>query len=93
MIVGNYELLTPLAHGGMAEAHVARSLVDGSVAVVKRLLPKYIADPEFVEMFLDEGRVTSSLHHPNVVEMKQFGFQGELPYLAMEYLHGVNLRT
>lgn len=93
MIVGNYELLTPLAHGGMAEAHVARSLIDGSVAVVKRLLPKYVSDPEFVEMFLDEGRVISSLHHPNVVAMKQFGFHDELPYLAMEYLHGVNLRT
>lgn len=93
MIVGNYELLTRLAHGGMAEAYVARSLVDGSVAVIKRLLPKYVSDPEFVEMFLDEGRVISSLHHPNVVAMKQFGFHDQLPYLAMEYLHGVNLRT
>ncbi len=93
MIVGNYELLTRLAHGGMAEAHVARSLIDGSIAVVKQLLPKYIGDSEFIEMFLDEGRVISSLQHPNVVAMKEFGFHNQLPYLAMEYLHGVNLRT
>jgi len=93
MIVGNYEMLTRLAHGGMAEAHVARSLIDGSVVVVKQLLPKYAGDPEFVEMFLDEGRVISSLQHPNVVAMKEFGFHDQLPFLAMEYLHGVNLRT
>lgn len=93
MNVGNYELLTRLAHGGMAEAHVARSLVDGSIAVVKQLLPKYVGEPDFVEMFLDEGRVISSLNHPNVVAMKEFGFHNQLPYLAMEYLHGVNLRT
>ena len=93
MKVGNYELVTQLASGGMAETHIARSLVDNSIVVIKQLLPRYAGNPEFIEMFVDEGRVISSLKHPNVVAMREFGFQGEVPFLAMEYLHGVDLRT
>ncbi len=92
-IVGNYELVARLATGGMAETHVARSLIDGSVVVIKLLLPRYAGNAEFIEMFVDEGRVISSLQHPNVVSMREFGFHNELPFLAMEYLHGVDLRT
>jgi serine/threonine protein kinase len=93
MRVGNYELVTQLASGGMAETHIARSTVDNSIVVIKQLLPRYAGNAEFIEMFVDEGRVISSLKHPNVVAMREFGFQDELPFLAMEYLHGVDLRT
>jgi hypothetical protein len=91
--VGDFELITQLASGGMAETHVARSVIDGSVAVIKLLLPRYVGNAEFIEMFVDEGRVISALRHPNVVEVRQFGFHHEVPFLAMEYLHGVDLRT
>jgi len=92
-LVGDYELVAQLASGGMAETHIARSLVDDSIVVIKRLLPRYIDNPEFVEMFEDEARVISVLHHPNVVEMREFGFHEGVPYIAMEYLHGIDLRT
>jgi len=92
-VVGDYELVAQLGSGGMAETHVARSLADGAIVVVKRLLPEFAGNPEFIEMFLDEGRVISSLRHPNVVALREFGFHAELPFLAMEYLHGVDLRT
>jgi hypothetical protein len=92
-VVGNYELVAQLASGGMAETHVARSIADGSIVVVKQLLPAFAGNAEFIEMFLDEGRVISSLRHPNVVALRELGFHAELPYLAMEYLHGVDLRT
>ena len=45
-LVGDYEVIAQLASGGMAETHVARSLVDGSVVVIKRLLPRYLGNPE-----------------------------------------------
>ena len=92
-IIGNYELVARLATGGMAETHVARSLIDGSIVVIKQLLNRYAGNTEFIEMFVDEGRVISSLKHPNVVGMREFGFHNELPFLAMDYLHGVDLRT
>ncbi|HEY4175812.1 MAG TPA: serine/threonine-protein kinase [Kofleriaceae bacterium] len=92
MKVGNYELVTQLATGGMAETHIARS-VDNTIVVIKQLLPKFAGNAEFIEMFVDEGRVISSLRHPNIVAMREFGFHDELPFLALEYLHGVDLRT
>lgn len=92
--LGKYELLTHLASGGMAEVYAARSLEHSSdVVIVKQMLPQFAENADFVEMFLDEGRVVSLLKHPNVVRMHDFGFQGERPFLAMEYLHGVDLRT
>ncbi|HRC58712.1 MAG TPA: serine/threonine-protein kinase, partial [Kofleriaceae bacterium] len=92
--LGPYELLTCLATGGMAEIYAARSTDDPTrMVIVKRMLPQYSQNPTFVEMFLDEGRTVSLLDHPNVVRMFYFGFEGETPYLAMEYLHGVDVRT
>jgi serine/threonine protein kinase len=92
-VVGNYELVAKLGEGGMAETHVARSLEDGAIVVVKQLLPQFAGDAGYIEMFLDEARVISSLRHPNVVVLREFGFHAELPFLAMEYLHGVDLKT
>jgi len=91
--LGNYDLIKPLASGGMAEVCAARDRTTGEVVIVKRMLPQFTSSPEFVEMFLDEGRTVALLRHPNVVRMLDFGFHGDLPYLAMEYLHGVDLRT
>jgi serine/threonine protein kinase len=93
--IGNYQLVARIASGGMAEIHVARGVAADAapVAVVKRLLPEHLVDPDYVEMFVDEGRITAALDHPNVVRMFQAGFEAGVPFLAMEYLHGVDLRT
>ncbi len=92
--LGPYELLTCLAAGGMAEIYVARrSDEPGRLLIVKRMLPQFSNNPAFVEMFFDEGRTVSLLHHRNVVRMHYFGFEGDTPYLAMEYLHGVDVRS
>lgn len=90
-----YELLSRIARGGMAEIHVARTRAGGrdAICVVKKLLPEHAGKDEFVEMFLDEGRLVSALDHPNVVRVHEVGTEGGEPYLAMEYLHGEDLRT
>jgi anti-anti-sigma regulatory factor len=78
----------------MAEIYAARRRdANGALAVIKQMLPQYITSPEFVEMFLDEGRTIALLRHPNIVRMLDFGFEDDVPYLAMEYLHGVDIRT
>jgi serine/threonine protein kinase len=97
--LGRYELLTQIAKGGMAEIWVARARSPsrghraGAVCVVKRLLPQHAHNDEFIKMFLDEGRLAAALDHPNVVQMFDFGSEGGTHYLAMEYLHGEDLRT
>lgn len=92
--LGAYEVIVRLASGGMAEVYAARHPSDpGRVVVIKQMLPQFSHKPDYVEMFLDEGRIVSLLRHPNIVRMLDFGFHGEAPYLAMEYLHGVDLRA
>ncbi len=92
--LGEFELLTRLASGGMAEIYAARSVRSpDNVVIIKQMLPQFSDNAEFVEMFLDEGRTISLLKHPNIVRMHSFGFHDEHPFLALEYLHGVNVRA
>ncbi len=93
--LAKYELLAQIAKGGMAEIHVARARdANGDrVCVVKKLLPQHAANDEYIQMFLDEGRIAAMFDHPNVVRMHDFGSEDGSHYLAMEYLHGEDLRT
>ncbi len=81
-----------LARGGMAEVFLARMSGVGGFAklfVIKRMLPHLNDDPEFREMFLNEGRVAARLNHPNVCQVFELGeVDGEV-FLAMEYLEGL----
>ena len=89
--LGPYELLRRIATGGMAEVYVARRAGPHGfqkTMAVKRILPQYARDPDFVAMFVDEARVCARLAHPNIVQVFDFGEQdGEL-YMAMEYVDG-----
>lgn len=89
--LGPYELLKRIATGGMAEVYLARRAGPHGFqkfVAVKRILPQYARDPDFVAMFIDEARVCARLGHPNIVQVFDFGEQdGEL-YMAMEYVDG-----
>ncbi len=93
-VLGKYELMQELAIGGMATLYIARArgLADFSKPVaLKRILPQYAADPNFVEMFLDEARLAATLHHPNVVQVYDIGQLGGDFFFTMEYVHGESL--
>jgi len=92
--LGRYELLYPLGVGGMAEIYKARALGPAGYArdvVIKRILPAHGDDLDFVRMFEAEANILGRLHHPNVVEVYDFGRDGGLPYLALEYVDGPSL--
>lgn len=61
--------------------------------VIKRILPAYAEERQFVEMFLDEARIAARIHHPNVVQHQELGEDGEQLYLVMEYLDGESLAS
>src|SRR5207344_1439355 len=74
--LGRYELLQPLGVGGMAQVFKARALGPGGFVrdvVVKRILPEYGRDSEFIRMFVDEAKLLGLLHHPNIVQVYDFG--------------------
>ncbi|MDP3506254.1 MAG: serine/threonine-protein kinase [Myxococcales bacterium] len=93
-LIGQYQLLTPLAQGGMAEIWLARhSGLKGfeRLVAVKRLLDALLDDPEQEEMFLTEARLAAQINHPHVVQISDLGEVGGSLYLVMEYLDGENL--
>jgi len=92
--LGHYELLHPLGMGGMAEVFKARTLGPAGFerdVVVKRILPAYGRDEDFVRMFADEARILGLIHHPNVVQAFEFGEVDGTLYLALEYVEGPSL--
>jgi serine/threonine-protein kinase len=89
--LGRYELLQPLGIGGMAEVFKARTQGPGGFerqVVIKRILPGHTEDPEFVRMFIDEAKILGMLHHPNVVQVYDFGEDEGRLFLALEYVDG-----
>jgi len=93
---GKYKLVDKLAAGGMAEVFLARSStnVDGIAKffAIKRILPQYSDNPEFIEMFKEEAKICVNLNHSNVVSIYDFGVENSQFYLSMEYVEGLNLR-
>jgi serine/threonine protein kinase len=92
--LGHYELLHPLGAGGMAEVFKARAIGPAGFerdVVVKRILPAYGRDEDFVRMFADEARILGLIHHPNVVQAFEFGEDEGTLYLALEYVEGPSL--
>jgi eukaryotic-like serine/threonine-protein kinase len=92
--VGAYELVRPLGQGGMAETFVAVRKGPASFAqqvCLKRILPSNVADPTFVELFLDEARLLARLQSGNIVHVYDFGEADGTYYLAMELVDGYDL--
>jgi serine/threonine-protein kinase len=89
--LGRYELLVPIARGGMARVWAAR--LHGQrgfqkLVAIKTILPHLADEPEFERMFLDEARIASGVHHPNVCEIYELGEEKKTLYLAMEWVSG-----
>src|SRR5690349_23602598 len=78
----------------MAELYLARTVgIEGfeKLVVVKRILPQYVANASFVNMFLNEARLAAMLHHPNVAQVYDIGVEEGDYFFAMEYVPGEDL--
>ncbi|MFN0204869.1 MAG: serine/threonine-protein kinase [Planctomycetota bacterium] len=81
-----------LGEGGMGIVYKGiQTKLDRKVAV-KVLAPSLGRDPEFVERFTREARALALLNHNNIVNIYEFGEAGDICYLIMEYVEGLNLR-
>lgn len=92
---GNYYLLERVNVGGMAEIFKAKSFgVEGfsRILAVKRILPNMAEDEEFINMFVDEAKISVQLNHANIVQIYELGCFENSYYIAMEYVPGRDLR-
>ncbi len=93
MELGRYRVLRPLGRGGMAE--VFEAVAAGAEGwqrrvALKRVLPEHQHDPGLAEMFLDEARIASGLHHANIVSVLDFGVVDGLPFQVLELVDGLD---
>jgi TolB-like protein/Flp pilus assembly protein TadD len=90
--LGAYEILSPLAAGGMGEVYRARDTkLDRAVAV--KVLPERLSDDaESLARFEREAKAVAALSHPNILAIHDFGTHDGVCYAVMELLEGETLR-
>ncbi|TVQ86495.1 MAG: PEGA domain-containing protein [Deltaproteobacteria bacterium] len=93
---GKYFLVDKIATGGMAEIFKAKTFSHGgfeNLVVIKRILGHLSENEEFVEMFVDEAKVSVSLQHANIVRVYDFGKVLSNYFIAMECVDGKDIRV
>ena len=92
---GKYRIDASVGRGGMGAVYRATHLHTTRTVAIKVIRPHLTSRLEFVERFRREAEAAGRLRHPNVVDVTDFGFaatpDGQLAYLAMEYLDGCTL--
>jgi serine/threonine-protein kinase len=94
--VGRYQLLAPIARGGMAEVWVARFLGDlgfSRLFALKTIRSEFMEDPSFRERFFEEARIAARLRHSNIVEVVDLGEEGSILFQAMTLVEGDSLAS
>jgi serine/threonine protein kinase len=89
---GRYELMEPIGRGGMATIYRAMDKRMNRVVAVKVLREVYSADRKFVTRFQMEARASSSLAHPNIVQVYDYGHSNDSYFIVMELIQGTDLR-
>ena len=88
-IVGNYQIEAKLAEGGMGAVYRATHQLLGRAAAVKVLLPELSTNREIVNRFFNEARAATSVRHPGIVEIYDFGYlPSGIAFIVMELLEG-----
>jgi serine/threonine-protein kinase len=91
VVFGNFDLGERIGRGGMAEVFRAvfrEGPRRGRVVALKRLLPQYAANDEYVDLFCAEADLSRMLEHPNVIQVLEAGSVGETYYMAMDFIDG-----
>ena len=96
-ILGKYTIVRRLSAGGMAEVFLARQGGIGGFekyVALKRIQRKLLETrQQAIELFLNEAKIAGRLMHPNIVQVLDVGEAHGALYLAMEYVHGKDLRN
>ena len=89
--LGPYVIESALAEGGMGVVYQAKNRVTGQLRALKVVRDQYAQNREFVDRFVREATIASSVRHPNLVETLEPGIENNTIYLPMELLVGETL--
>ncbi|MBL8289965.1 MAG: serine/threonine protein kinase [Rubrivivax sp.] len=94
--IGRYPVIREIGQGAVGTVYEGFDPATGSKVAIKVLraehLPDHRADSA-ASRFEREAQATRRLQHPNIVAVHEYGEQGRIKFIAMEYLHGRELRT
>lgn len=87
-----YRVEQVVARGGMATVYLALDIRLERKVALKIIHPHLASDNSFRDKFIREARIAAKLSHPNLVNVFDQGEDGELAFMAMEYVSGITLR-
>jgi serine/threonine-protein kinase len=89
---GDYDVVAPLASGGMGGVYLARHVTSGEQVALKVLDPLFANHPEVVQRLYSERAIAKKATHPGLISIRGAGKSSDdIPYLVMEYLEGRTL--
>ncbi len=92
LLNNRYELLRPLGQGGMARVYLARDKFLARQVAIKVLHPSLSDDRRFLSRFRREAEAAAALNHPHIISVYDVGNDGDLHYIVMEYVQGLDLK-
>ena len=93
---GRFRLLRRIARGGMATVYEAEQGGDHGFTkrvALKVIHERYAREPQWLQLFIDEAKLSANLVHGNIVQIFQFEEVNREYFMAMEYIRGVTLRA
>jgi eukaryotic-like serine/threonine-protein kinase len=88
---GRYRVDTRLGTGGMAIVFCGTDLLLRRRVAIKVLRDQFSADDDFIKRFSYEAQAAARLSHPNVVNVYDFGHEGDAYFIVMELVEGETL--
>src|SRR5215468_7359528 len=92
-LIGHYCIESLIGVGGMGEVYLARDERLGRKAALKLLPDSLTIDETELSRFKNEARSASALNHPNILTVYEIGSEGDLQFIATEFIEGTTLRA
>lgn len=93
---GKFRLVRRIARGGMATVYEAEQVGDRGFTkriALKVIHDRYAREPDWLQLFIDEAKLSANLVHGNIVQIFQFEEVDGQFYMAMEFIRGVTMRA
>src|SRR6266481_2713995 len=92
-LLGHYRIESLIGIGGMGEVYLARDERLGRKAALKLLPDNLTIDEAQLSRFKNEARTASALNHPNILTVYEIGAEGNVEFIATEFIEGITLRA
>ena len=91
VIKGKYKIYDEVGAGGFATVYLGRNLDTNEIVAIKVLGEQFSREPRYRERFRREAGLAERLRHPNIVRILDYGIEGGMNFLVMEFVEGLTL--